>query len=69
MWLNGPAWPQMDRDRRPEAWCQDHDVDPELAISAVATEIQAKQSFDWNRYKFLNRVKNIMAECMTFKSK
>ena len=49
VWLNGPARPQTDADKWPKPWRRENELEIEQAISAVVTETQAKQAFDWNR--------------------
>ena len=69
VWLNGPAWLHTDEEKWPKPWCQANKVEAEQATSTVAAETKLHQTFDWDRYSSVNRIRNFIAYCMRFKTK
>ena len=69
VWLNGPAWLQADKLKRPKPLCQQNELEPEQVMSTVATENKLDQLFDWRRYSTFNRIGNFIAYCMRFQTK
>ena len=46
-----------------------NEVEAEQAIATVATETDPDQLIDWRRYNSFNRIRKIIAFCMSFKMK
>ena len=69
VWLNGPAWLQSDEEKWPRPWCQVNELEPGQVMSTVATETKLDHLFDWRRYSSFNRIRNLIAYCMRFKTK
>ena len=49
-----------DKENWPKSFCQEKEVEPEQAISAVVTETKAEQAFDWDRYSSFKRIRNLL---------
>ena len=69
VWLNGPAWLQVDEEKWPTTWCQVNELEPEQVTSTVATKTKLEQLFDWRRNSTFNRIRNFIDYCMRFKTK
>ena len=65
----GPAWLHTDEEKWPKPWCQANKFEAEQATSTVAAETKLHQTFDWDRYSSLNRIRNFIAYYMRFKTK
>ena len=67
-WWNRPAGQQKEEDKWPIPWCQENKLETEQALSALATETQVKQPFNWNHYSCFNGIRNFIAYHMRFKT-